>query len=126
MVWEKLEEITDRENAIFEAGIKLGALYHQFIGTPLSTETAEALKIAIERSISVQPYVNSVKVKIDTEKVREHANATEFNYCELDGEMLDITVVIRYRTAEVHARMKYDEERNYSLMRIEKVLNRLE
>ncbi|MCQ2376461.1 MAG: dihydroneopterin aldolase family protein, partial [Methanocorpusculum sp.] len=25
---------TDRENAVFEAAIKLGALYHQFVGTP--------------------------------------------------------------------------------------------
>ncbi|MBA5942309.1 MAG: dihydroneopterin aldolase family protein [Methanophagales archaeon] len=114
------EEITDREKAIFEAGIKLGAVYHQFTTTPVSPETAEELETAIERSISIQPYVSFVKVNIDMEKVRECANANEFNYCELNGEMLDITVAVRYRTAEVHARVKYDEERDYPLMRIEK------
>ena len=28
------ERTSDREQAIFEAGIKLGALYHQWVGTP--------------------------------------------------------------------------------------------
>ncbi|HUV79363.1 MAG TPA: dihydroneopterin aldolase family protein [Candidatus Bathyarchaeia archaeon] len=114
------EKITDRDNAVFEVGIKLGALYHQFIGTPVSVETAEALETAIERSVSLQPWVRSVEVKIDREKVRERAN--EFNYCELRGEMLDVTVVVRYKAVEVHARVKYEEERDYPLMRVEKVL----
>jgi len=114
------EKITDRDNALFEAGIKLGALYHQFIGTPVSAETAEALETAIEQSVSLQPWVSLVKVKIDREKVRERAN--EFNYCELRGEMLDVTVVVRYKAVEVHARVKYGEELDYPLMRVEKVL----
>ncbi len=114
------EEITDRDNALFEAGIKLGALYHQFIGTPVSMETVESLETAIERSVSLQPWVSSVKVNIDREKVRERLN--EFKYCELRGEMLDVTVVIRYKTMEVSARLQYEEELNYPLMRVEKVL----
>jgi len=114
------EKMTDRDNALFEAGVKLGALYHQFIGTPVSTETAEALETAIERSVSLQPWVSLVKVRIDREKVRERAN--EFNYCELRGDMLDVTVVARYRAVEVHARVKYEEELDYPLMRVEKVL----
>jgi hypothetical protein len=61
-----------------------------------------------------------VKVKIDRKKIRTRAN--EFDYCELRGEMLDVTVVVRYKTVEVHARVKYEEELDYPLMRIEKVL----
>lgn len=114
------EKITDRDNALFEAGIKLGALYHQFIGTPVSVETAEALETAIEQSVSLQPWVSLAKAKIDREKVRERAN--EFNYCELRGEMLDVTVVVRYKAVEVHARVKYEEALDYPLMRVEKVL----
>lgn len=113
------EEITDRDIALFEAGIKLGALYHQFIGTPVSTDTVDELETAIERSVSLQPWVSSVEVKIDREKVRESEN--KFNYCELRGEMLDVRVVIRYKAVEVHARMKYEEEMDYPLMRVEKV-----
>jgi len=114
------EKITDRDNALFEAGIKLGALYHQFIGTPVSPETAGELETAIKASVSLQPWVSSVDVRIDQEKVRERAN--EFNYCELRGEMLDVTVVVKYNAVEAHVRVKYDEELDYPLMRIEKVL----
>jgi hypothetical protein len=113
------EEITDRDIALFEAGIKLGALYHQFIGTPVSTDTVDELERAIERSVSLQPWVSSVEVKIEREKVRESEN--KFNYCELRGDMLDVTVAIRYKAVEVHARVKYDEEMDCPLMRIEKV-----
>jgi hypothetical protein len=116
------EKITDRDNAVFEAGIKLGALYHQFIGTPVSAETAEALETAIARSVSLQPWVRTVKVKIDREKMRARAN--EFNYCELRGDMLDVTVVVRYETVEARVRLKYDEALDYPLMRIEEVLTK--
>ena len=56
---------TNREIAAFEAGIKLGALYHQFVGSPVSPKTADSLERAIEESISLQPYVRSVDVRID-------------------------------------------------------------
>ncbi len=114
------EEITDRDNALFEAGIKLGALYHQFIGTPVSPETAGDLETAIKESVSLQPWVRSVDVRIDREKLRERAS--EFKYCELRGEMLDVTVIVKYKAVEAQVRVKYDENLDYPLMRIEKVL----
>ena len=113
------EKVLDRDIAVFEAGIKLGALYHQFIGTPVSTATAEELGTAIEKSVSLQPWVSSVEVKIDREKVRENEN--EFRYCELRGEMLDVNVVVRYEEVEVHARVKYEEDMGYPWMRVERV-----
>ncbi|NOR78718.1 MAG: hypothetical protein GQ523_09965 [Methanophagales archaeon] len=113
------EKVLDRDIAVFEAGIKLGALYHQFIGTPVSTETVEVLETAIERSVSLQPWVSSVEVEIDREKVRENEN--EFRYCELHGEMLDVNVVVRYEEVEVHARVKYEEDMGYPMMRVERV-----
>jgi hypothetical protein len=115
------EEISDRDKALFEAGIKLGALYHQFIGTPVSRETVKELERAIERSVSLQPWVNSVEVKIDREKVRKCELENQFSYCELSGEMLDVKVVVLYEKVEVHARVKYEEEMDYPLMRVEKV-----
>jgi len=113
------EKVLDRDIAVFEAGIKLGALYHQFIGTPVSTETVEVLETAIERSVSLQPWVNSVKVEINRENVQENKN--EFRYCELRGEMLDVKVVVLYEEVEVHARVKYEEDMGYPLMRVERV-----
>lgn len=116
------EMVLDRDIAVFEAGIKLGALYHQFIGTPVSTATAEELGTAIEKSVSLQPWVSSVEVEIDREKVRENEN--EFRYCELRGEMLDVNVVVLYEEVEVHARVRYEEDMGYPLMRVEKVLTK--
>ena len=115
------ERISDRDKAVFEAGIKLGALYHQFTGTPVSTETVEELERVIERSVSLQPWVSSVEVKIDREKVRKRENENQFKYCELSGEMLDVKVVVLYEKVEVHARVKYEEKMDYPLMRVEKV-----
>ena len=115
------EKISNRDKALFEAGIKLGALYHQFIGTPVSTETVEDLEKTIERSVSIQPWVRSVEVKIDREKVRKCEKKNKFQYCELSGEMLDVKVVVRYEAVEVHARVKYEEEMDYPFMRVEKV-----
>ncbi len=112
-------EITSRDRALFEAGIKLGALYHQFMGMPVSIETVDRLESAIEKSVSLQPWVDLVKVRIDREKLR--ANENQFKYCELSGEMLDVEVVVTYDHVEVHARIRYDEEMRYPLMRIEKV-----
>ncbi|MDI6886011.1 MAG: dihydroneopterin aldolase family protein [archaeon] len=100
----------------------MGALYHQFIGTPVSTDTVDELERAIESSVSLQPWVSSVEVKIDREKVQESEN--KFNYCELRGDMLDVRVVIRYKAVEVHARVKYEEEMDYPLMRVEKVFRK--
>ncbi|NQE05849.1 Dihydroneopterin aldolase [ANME-1 cluster archaeon GoMg1] len=116
------EEISAKDKALFEAGIKLGALYHQFIGTPVSTETAKELETAIENSVSLQPWVSAVKVEIDREKVRKWETESPFKYCELRGEMLDVEVVVRYEDVEVHARVKYDEQMDYSLMRVEKIV----
>jgi len=116
---KKKEAISDRDNALFEAGIKLGALYHQFIGTPVNTETRELLARTIERSVALQPGVASVEVIINREKVRLATN--QFKYCELSGAMLDVKVVVVYGQAEVHVRLKYEAELEYPLMRVEKV-----
>ena len=103
-----------REIAAFEAGIKLGALYHQFVGTPVSVETASSLEQAISRSISLQPYVKSVKVSINRDMLKKNL----FGYGELEGRMIDAEVEIDYQGEIVRARLKYDQEKNYPLMRL--------
>lgn len=114
------QEITDRDNALFEAGIKLGALYHQFVGSPLSPDGITSMEKAIQESISAQPFVESVHVEIDKEKVTAELNET-FRYTELKGFMLTVKAVIRVNTTRVFVSMKYDEELNYPLMRIDKI-----
>ncbi|NLH21615.1 MAG: hypothetical protein GX463_05530 [Methanothrix sp.] len=105
---------TKREIAAFEAGIKLGALYHQFVGAPVSARTAASLEKAMQESISLQPYVREVEVKID----RDMLAANVFGYGELEGRMIEAQVVIDYQGETVTARLQYDREKDYPLMRL--------
>jgi len=114
------EKITDRDQALFEAGIKLGALYHQFVGMPLSPAGITAAESAIEKSISAQPYVERVKVKIDESRVQKELNE-KYQYTELKGPMLTVQAVIHYQTAHVSVSIRYDETLDYPLMKIDKI-----
>ncbi|MBC7109481.1 MAG: dihydroneopterin aldolase family protein [Archaeoglobi archaeon] len=107
----------ERELALFEAGIKLGALYHQFIGTPVNLETAEELERVIEKSISLQPFVESISVRIDRRKIEEKKSF--FGYAELSGEMLEVRLKVRVGNSSVTASLSWDEEKRYPLMKVE-------
>ena len=113
-------EINARDRAVFEAGIKLGALYHQFVGTPISTETIDDLSRAMEQSVILQPYVRSVSVMIDREMVEKRENP-EFRYCELEGRMLHVNLQILYKNTIAHAELAYDEGLDYPMMSIKKI-----
>ena len=121
---EGIEEITERDRAVFEVGIKLGALYHQFIGTPLNSETADALERIIERSVRLQPFVKGVSVKIDREKLRERERENGFGYCELQGDMLKVRISVVCGNIEVHACLNYKEDMMYPLMQIDKIIEK--
>ncbi|OFV67783.1 MAG: protein containing DUF372 [Candidatus Syntrophoarchaeum caldarius] len=98
------DRIKSREKAIFEAGIKLGALYHQFIGSPVSPESADSLERAIEESIRNQPYVESISVRIDRNHLKENLNS--FGYTELTGLMLEVELAVKVDETRIHAGMK--------------------
>ncbi len=107
--------ISDRENAAFEAGIKLGAIYHQWVGTPLSYASAKSLEDAITRSHILQPYVIDISVSLD----REAMVPNTYGYCELTGIMLDISLTIRVNTALCKAHLH--PVHGYPLMEIEEI-----
>lgn len=112
------DNITDRDNALFEAGIKLGALFHQFTGSPVNLKTAGSLEKAVQESISVQPYVEDISVKIDREMLKSKLN-DEFGYFELQGPMLKVKITVKYGSSRVKVGMEYDPELDYPLMKIE-------
>lgn len=114
------KNINERDNALFEAGIKLGALYHQFSGSPVNLKTVDSLEKAIAESISVQPYVKSITVSIDREMIRSKLNS-EFGYCELEGRMLDVNLIMNYENVIVKASLKFDRKLDYPLMKIEEI-----
>jgi hypothetical protein len=103
---------SDREQAIFEAAIKLGALYHQWVGTPVSRGSAASVESAIEKAVILQPYVEQVTVRLD----RGLMNENIFGYSELSGLMYHVEIVTRVHFAYCHARLAPHD--GYPLMEI--------
>lgn len=110
---------SDRERALFEAGIKLGTIYHQFVGTPVSKANAEAVERAIEESARIQPFVEDVTVHIDRTALREKRGP--YDYYTLTGTMLQVRVRVRYGGAVVWAEMRKIGELSYPLMYVTEV-----
>ena len=106
---------TERDNALFEAGIKLGALYHQFTGAPVNISTVDSLEQAIKESISVQPYVEKISVTIDRDMVTSRTGE-KFKYCELEGRMLEVEARITFGGITATVGLKYDQSLDYPLM----------
>jgi hypothetical protein len=66
----------------------------------------------MQESISLQPYVRRVSVKINRQMLKENV----FGYGELEGRMIKAEVEINYEGEAVRARLEYDAEKNYPLM----------
>ncbi|BBL62663.1 dihydroneopterin aldolase [Methanobrevibacter arboriphilus] len=116
---EFFSNITFRERAIFEGAISMGALFHQFIGTPVNKETANSLKIAIEESLSLQPAIEKVEVDINLDILEREIS--EFEYTSLTGDMIDVKIYSKVNGTLAIIRMKFIEELNYPLMFVEDI-----
>jgi dihydroneopterin aldolase len=92
---------TDHEQAIFEAAIKLGALYHQWVGSPVSRASAESLEKAIEKSVILQPCVEEISVRLD----RSLMTPNDYGYSEVKGLMFNVEIVTRVGFSYCHAKL---------------------
>ncbi len=110
---------TIRERAVFEAGIKLGTIYHQFVGTPLCAANVEILERAIEDGVKVQPFVEDVKVRIDRRALRKKKDA--YDYQTLTGPMMNVILKIKVENVRVTAEMRFVDELNYPLMYVSEI-----
>jgi hypothetical protein len=84
------------------------------VGTPVSADTADDLEKAMSESISLQPYVKSVRVRINRDMLKRNI----FGYGELEGRMICADVNIEYHGEVVSARLEYDSKNDYPLMRL--------
>jgi hypothetical protein len=105
--------VTREHEASFEAGIKLGALYHQFVGTPVSEDSVDSLEDAIHEAVESQRHVVEADVSI------EGVEHNRFGYDELTGTMLNVTVVVECEGERVEATLS--EEDGYPMMRLDDV-----
>ena len=108
------KNLTDREHAIFEGAVSMGALYHQFVGTPVSIESSQSLKDAIAESIMLQPAVVDVKVDFDMDLMKKAIG--DMQYTSLDGNMLIIEITTQINDTKIVTRISYNEELQYPLM----------
>lgn len=111
--------ITTRERAIFEGAISMGALFHQFVGTPVNKTTKNSLETSMEESLKLQPAIEDVKVNIRFDKLEE--SMTEFDYTSLTGDMLDVKIFTKVDNVTATIRIEFIEELNYPLMYVEDI-----
>jgi hypothetical protein len=118
-------ELSKRERACFETGIKLGALYHILCGIPISSnnETISSIEKGIESAISCQPYVKSVNINLDRKKISGD-KSTQFDYDEITGKIIQATLLLEYESIEVLAKIEWIEDMEYPLMFVEKIKER--
>ena len=98
----------------------MGALFHQFIGTPVNEDSAPSLEIAIENSLLLQPAIEKVEVFIDLDKLND--GMSDFDYVSLSGDMIDVKIHSKIDDVVVIVRMKFIEELNYPLMFIDEII----
>ena len=106
--------ITSRERAIFEGAISMGALFHQFVGTPVNKSSKKSLE-----SLKLQPAIEDVDVKIRFDKLEE--SMSDFDYTSLTGDMLDVKIYTKVKDVQATIRIEFIEELNYPLMYVEDI-----
>jgi len=109
--------LTRREALLFEAGIKLGGIFHQYLGVPVSRATAAGLARTIERAVALQPYVTRVEVRIVPAR-GGRTGVGRFAYRYLTPTMLDATVTLSDGAVSVAARLAHSAALRYPLMRV--------
>jgi hypothetical protein len=116
-------DLSKRERACFETGIKLGALYHILCGIPISSDEniITSIEKGIESAISCQPYVKSVKINMDRNKIVGD-KSSQFDYDEITGKIIRAEVILNYESVEVLAKIDWIENLEYPLMYIEKIV----
>ena len=112
--------ISRREALLFEAGVKLGGVFHQYLGTPVSPRTAPQLARAIKSAVELQPFVASAHVRISPARGGPLGRG-RFAYRYLTAEMLDVTVELEDGPIVVEARLKHRPDLHYPLMAVERV-----
>ncbi|MGA9839154.1 MAG: dihydroneopterin aldolase family protein [Thermoplasmata archaeon] len=115
--------LSSREALLFEAGVKLGGVFHQYLGIPVSERTAAGTARTIEGAVALQPYVVRVRARVDPNRGAPLGRG-RFAYRYLTAEMLDVTVTLRDGDEEVTARLRHRPDLRYPLMSVVRAARR--
>jgi hypothetical protein len=114
---ENAPRLSRRETLLFEAGIKLGGVFHQYLGIPVSERTAASLARAIESAVGLQPFVRRATVGIHPKRGGPLGRG-RFAYRYLIPEMLDVSVQLVDGSTAVEARLQHRPDLRYPLMKV--------
>lgn len=112
--------LSPREALLFEAGIKLGGIFHQYLGTPVDARTAPALARTIARAVELQPYVVGAQVVIAPGRGGRTGGGA-FGYHYLAPAMLRVRLHLADGPVSVTATLRNRPDLRYPLMRVERV-----
>ena len=111
--------LSAREALLFEAGVKLGGVFHQYLGTPVGPRTHRLLARAIESAVGLQPFVRAVRVRIDP-AAGGPTGRGRLAYRYLTAPMLRVRVELADGPTRVVATLAWRAELDYPLMRVER------
>ena len=114
--------LTERERAVFEGGIALGALHQQFMGIPIlkDADLLAAIEKVIEKSTTLRPFKIRARVRIQSQTLKSRKSPA-YDYSTLKGENVVVRVECQYRKARAIVGMKHIDELDYDLMFVEKI-----
>lgn len=120
------DAVTPKDHAIFELGIKLGAIFHLMMGFPVKNDPQiiESICNGVQSSISCQPFVQRVEIglkSIQGEEILEYTKRHEFDYTSVNGMNLVAEVEILYEKWLAVGRVEWVPDLRYPLMYIVKI-----
>jgi len=111
------KSINEKERAIFELGIALGFVYHQFLGLPFRRKNKKYIEKAVEEAILSQPFRIYANVKLKAKSKKEDT----YSYDEISRDNIDVIIKVKYGKIIATGRLRFIKELNYPLMYIEKI-----
>lgn len=111
------EDLSNRERAAFELGIKLGALFHIAEGIPISKneEILSSIEKGLESSLNCQPYVSSATVSLIREKIKGERKH-EYDYSGINASILNAQINVKFQNVIIKGKLEWIEKINHPLM----------
>nr|MDO8084234.1 dihydroneopterin aldolase family protein [Candidatus Sigynarchaeum springense]MDO8119120.1 dihydroneopterin aldolase family protein [Candidatus Sigynarchaeota archaeon] len=115
--------ITDRERACFEAGIKLGAIFHSIIGMPVvnNEEVMRKVEDGVIASFKSQPFVRDLRFRINVDSGKQYTKRHEFDYTLIKEHMIDLEIDLVYKQTHITGKIQWIPELGYPLMFLKEI-----